>query len=84
MQNSSGTTIRDIARHAGVSKATVSLVMNGSPKVSAKTRAEVWAVVHGLDYHPSEEARKLAQRRWSSLAVVPATSASPDSIESKV
>lgn len=78
MQNSSGTTIRDIARQAGVSKATVSLVMNGSPKVSAKTRAEVWAVVHGLDYRPSEEARKLAQRRWSSLAMAPAASESSE------
>ena len=83
MQNSSGTTIRDIAREAGVSKATVSLVMNGSPKVSAKTRAEVWAVVHGLHYRPSEEARKLAQRRWSNLAMVPAAPESPDSTESK-
>lgn len=62
---SSTTTIRDIAQQAGVSKATVSMVLNGSPKISTKTSEKVWGIIHGLHYKPSEEARKLAQRRWS-------------------
>lgn len=61
---SSSTTISDIARQAGVSKATVSLVMNGSPKVSPKTCERVRAVMQDLQYQPNEEARKLAHRRW--------------------
>ena len=65
---SSTTTIRDIAFQAGVSKATVSMVLNGSPKISSKTREKVWAIIHGLNFQPSEEARKLAQRRWPAQA----------------
>lgn len=71
MMKSSSTTINDIARQAGVSKATVSLVMNDSPKVSSKTYDRVRAVMQALQYHPNEEARKLAHRRW--LAPVTAT-----------
>jgi len=63
---SSTTTIRDIAQKAGVSKATVSMVLNGSPKISSKTSEKVWAIINVLHYQPSEEARKLAQRRWPS------------------
>lgn len=65
LENNTGTTIRDIARKAGVSKATVSLVMNGSPKVSSKTCARVRSIIQNLNYQPNEEARKLAQRRWA-------------------
>jgi DNA-binding LacI/PurR family transcriptional regulator len=62
--NSPAVTIQDIAREAGVSKATVSLVLNSSPKVSSKTYERVRAVMEGLHYQPNEDARKLAQRRW--------------------
>ena len=65
---SSTTTIRDIAAQAGVSKATVSMVLNGSPRISSKTSEKVWAIINVLNYQPSEEARKLAQRRWSGTA----------------
>ncbi len=61
---SSSATISDIAQQAGVSKATVSLVMNGSPKVSTRTCEKVRAVIQDLHYQPNEEARKLALRRW--------------------
>lgn len=62
--NQSNLTILDIARQAGVSKATVSMVMNGSPKISAQTCGKVWAIIHDLHFQPSEDARKLAQKRW--------------------
>jgi DNA-binding LacI/PurR family transcriptional regulator len=76
------TTIQDIARQAGVSKATVSLVMNGSPKISSKTCEKVLAVVQDLHYQPNEEARKLARRRWpdsipSTFKLLPANQALP-------
>lgn len=64
LKSNSKTTIQDIAQQAGVSKATVSLVMNGSPKVSSKTCEKVRTIIQNLQYQPNEEARKLALRRW--------------------
>lgn len=59
------TTIQDIARQAGVSKATVSQILNGSSKFSAKTHQKILMLVEQLHYQPSQEARRLAQRRWA-------------------
>jgi LacI family transcriptional regulator len=74
-------TIQDIARHAGVSKSTVSMVMNESPSISFKTKEKVLAIIQQLGYQPSDEARKLAQRRWlvapAETSLVPADPASP-------
>ena len=80
--NHSGATIKDIAREAGVSKATVSLVINGSPKISSRTHEKVKAIIQNLCYQPSEEARKLAKRRWTGslradFEVVPADEVFP-------
>lgn len=51
--------IYDIAKQAGVSIATVSRVVNGSDKVSEKTRQKVLAVMEGADYTPNVFARGL-------------------------
>ena len=63
-------TIRDVARHAGVSHQTVSRVINGSPKVAAATRERVLAAVDELGYVPSPMARGLISNRTHSLGVV--------------
>jgi DNA-binding LacI/PurR family transcriptional regulator len=63
-------TIRDVAKAAGVSHTTVSLVMNGDPRVSAATRAKVQAMIVALDFVPDATARKLASGRTGVLAVV--------------
>jgi DNA-binding LacI/PurR family transcriptional regulator len=52
-------TIRDVARRAGVSTATVSYVLNDSRPVSQETRRRVLAVVQELGYRPSVIARGL-------------------------
>jgi DNA-binding LacI/PurR family transcriptional regulator len=52
-------TIRDVARQAGVSTATVSYVLNDSRPVSAETRRRVLMVVEELGYRPSVIARGL-------------------------
>ena len=45
--------IYDIAKLSGVSIATVSRVINNSPKVSEKTKKKVWDVMNEYDYtHP--------------------------------
>ncbi|MFP3590002.1 LacI family DNA-binding transcriptional regulator, partial [Paraburkholderia sp. SIMBA_055] len=43
-------TVIDIAREAGVSKSTVSLVLRGSPLVHAETRAKVQEAIEELGY----------------------------------
>jgi DNA-binding LacI/PurR family transcriptional regulator len=55
-------TIRDVARRAGVSTATVSYVLNDSRPVSAKTRERVLRAVEELGYRPSVIARGLQAR----------------------
>lgn len=56
-------TINDVARLAGVSKKTVSRVINRSPLLNADTRAKVEAVIADLGYVPNSQARALALRR---------------------
>ena len=53
-------TINDIARLAGVSKKTVSRVINRSPLLNSDTRARVEAVIADLGYVPNSQARALA------------------------
>ncbi|MGM1331872.1 LacI family DNA-binding transcriptional regulator, partial [Klebsiella michiganensis] len=54
-------TIKDVARLAGVSVATVSRVINNSPKASEASRQSVGAAMETLNYHPNANARALAQ-----------------------
>jgi LacI family transcriptional regulator len=56
-------TINDVARIAGVSKKTVSRVINRSPLLSDETRKHVEGVISGLGYVPNPQARALALRR---------------------
>jgi LacI family transcriptional regulator len=56
-------TINDIARLAGVSKKTVSRVINDSPLLTGKTREKVQAVIAELGYVPNPQARALALGR---------------------
>jgi LacI family transcriptional regulator len=55
-------TVEDIARAAGVSVATVSRVLNSSPKVASPTRRRVLRVLDELDYTPNNLARNLRAR----------------------
>ena len=56
-------TINDVARLAGVSKKTVSRVINNSPFVREETRAKVEAVIAEAGFTPDPQARGLAFRR---------------------
>src|SRR5438477_3038394 len=66
-------TIHDVAKHAGVSKATVSYVLNGretSVRITEATRDRVHAAVRELRYHPNALARALNRKRTETIAVV--------------
>jgi LacI family transcriptional regulator len=56
-------TINDVARIAGVSKKTVSRVINRSPLLNPTTRDKVEGVIAELGYVPNPQARALALRR---------------------
>lgn len=57
------TTIKDVARHAGVSVATVSRVINETGYVHEDTRRKVEESVQQLNYTPNEVARSLYKRK---------------------
>lgn len=63
-------TINDVARLSGVSKKTVSRVINRSPLLNQATREKVEAVIADLGYVPNPQARALALRRNFSLGMI--------------
>jgi len=70
MQSTGKPTINDVARLAGVSKKTVSRVINRSPLLNSETRAKVEAVIADLGYVPNVQARALALRRNFLLGLI--------------
>ena len=62
--------INDVAAVAGVSKQTVSRVINERPDVSPETRKRVKDVIEQVGYRPSALARSLTSKRSYTLGVV--------------
>src|SRR5262245_12909892 len=62
--------IREVARLAEVSPATVSRVLNGSPTVREDARRRVLAAVAQMDYRPNRLARNLRRRQAEMIGVV--------------
>jgi LacI family transcriptional regulator/LacI family purine nucleotide synthesis repressor len=63
-------TIRDVAKIAGVSRSTVSLVLNNSPLVKDKTSKKVLDVIKELDYVPNDSARSLSRKVTHCLGII--------------
>ena len=63
-------TIKDVARVAKVSVATVSRAINGHDNVAEAVRRRVLAVAHELRYTPHHAARSLSSRRTHTIGVV--------------
>ena len=63
-------TINDVAQAAGVSKRTVSRVINNSKKVSETTRSQINEVIRRLNYAPNRQARGLAASRSYLLGLI--------------
>jgi LacI family transcriptional regulator len=65
-----GLTIRDVAKAAGVSTATVSNVLNKRGKVGRRTQGLVFSTVKRLGYLPNIHARRLASRDTRMLGII--------------
>ncbi|MFZ3070492.1 MAG: LacI family DNA-binding transcriptional regulator [Anaerolineaceae bacterium] len=63
-------TLEDIARKAGVSRSTVSRVINGQMHVSEATRKQVLEVIKSTGFSPNAAARTLVSRRSNTLGLV--------------
>lgn len=67
---SNNSNIKDVARRAGVSTATVSHVLNHTKTVSEETRRRVLKAVEGLQYQPNQQARRLRLNRMTDTFVL--------------
>jgi LacI family transcriptional regulator len=63
-------TITDVARQTGVSKATVSAVLNDSGAVKTDTRDRVLAAIELLNYRPTQQRGAKSPRRYRSIALI--------------
>ncbi len=70
-------TIKDVARVAKVTPATVSYVLNDSAPVSDQTRARVLAAVAELGYVPHQQGRNFQRQRTATLGLILDPSAQP-------
>jgi len=70
LENRKRYTIKDIAEQSGVSLSTVSLVLNGNPRISEATRERVHNTIQRLGYQPNRMARALAWRHSRTLGIL--------------
>ncbi|WP_339724232.1 LacI family DNA-binding transcriptional regulator [uncultured Paraglaciecola sp.] len=64
------TTLKDIAKAAGVSHATVSRVVNNGPKVGPVLRAKINKLIKEMGYRPNANARALVTQKSTTIGVV--------------
>lgn len=63
------TTIRDVAKHAGVSVTTASYVLNDTGNIGEATRKRVLQAAEELNFHPNAFARHLKKRKTQTIGV---------------
>ncbi|ANU15198.1 Maltose operon transcriptional repressor MalR, LacI family [Planococcus halocryophilus Or1] len=68
-------TIKDVAKKAGVSPATVSRVIADNPRISVKTKAKVREVMKDMGYYPNFQARNLVANKSRTLGIIMENSA---------
>lgn len=62
-------TIKDVAKHAGVSITSASYALNGTGSISEETRKRILAVAEELNYHPNAFARNLKNQKSLTIGV---------------
>src|SRR4030088_732889 len=70
-------TLRDVARHAGVASSTISRYLNGGLHLPAQTRDRVRTAIAELNYHPNVLARSLQSGRSHILGLIVPDLANP-------
>jgi len=64
-------TLKDVAAKAGLSPATVSLVLNNRPaRIPEATRERVWEAVRELQYRPNKRAASLVTNRMGTIGII--------------
>ncbi len=63
-------TIKDVAKVANVSIATVSLVIHNHKRISSETKQKVLEAIAALNYHPSRSARGLVSRKTGNIGFI--------------
>ncbi|OGU33738.1 MAG: hypothetical protein A2068_12545 [Ignavibacteria bacterium GWB2_35_6b] len=63
-------TIKDVAQKAGVSIATVSLVIHNHERISSVTKKKVQKAIKDLNYYPSRSARDLVSKKTGNLGFI--------------
>jgi DNA-binding LacI/PurR family transcriptional regulator len=70
MEEKMPTTIKDVAKFAGVSISTVSLVINDNPAVKLATRKKVQEVIEKYNFKPNQNARSLVTKSKKIIGVI--------------
>lgn len=70
-------TIREVAKKAGVSIATVSRVINNKDPVNRETEKKVLDAISELNYQPNNIARSLSNRKSNFIALIVPTIVNP-------
>ncbi|KHF40881.1 LacI family DNA-binding transcriptional regulator [Halalkalibacter okhensis] len=63
-------TIEDVAKLAGLSRSTVSRVINNHPYVTERKKQLVYQAMKELDYYPNSSAQRLRKQRTDTIAVL--------------
>ncbi|GGJ56996.1 LacI family DNA-binding transcriptional regulator [Deinococcus roseus] len=70
-------TVKDVAREAGVSTATISRVLNNTGPVAQETRERIEAAIEKLNYQPNVVAQELVRGRSSVIGILTQHSTAP-------
>ena len=62
--------LEDVAKRVGMSKATVSLALNGSEKVNIATRQRILFAAKEMGYSPNPHARKLVTKKSNMIGLI--------------
>lgn len=72
-----GVTIKDVAKLAGFSHTTVSMVIHDDPRITPETKKKVLKAIKELNYHPNYLARGLVQGKTNTIAIIASFFSSP-------